>query len=91
MEVAEQNKERHEFLHLLGGTPSRALVFPNNFKEVPPFLEQIRTTIVLGIKDGEHVDKDTLHMSMPPTLEARSYQTMYFLVIIFMCLVLKNI
>ncbi len=77
MEVDEQNKKRHEFLHLLGGIQSRALVFPNNFKEMPPFFKQIRNTIVLGIKDGEHVDKDTLHMSMPPTLEARSYQTMY--------------
>lgn len=52
-------------------------MFPNNFKEVPPFLERIRTTIVLGIKDGEQIDKDTLHMSMPPPLEARSYRTMY--------------
>jgi len=39
MEVDEQNKERHEFLHLLDGAQLRALVFPNNFKEVPPFLE----------------------------------------------------
>jgi len=73
MEVAEQNKKKHEFLHLLGGAQSRALVFPNNIKELPPFFERIRITIVLGIKDGEQIDKDALHMSMPPTLEGRSY------------------
>jgi hypothetical protein len=77
MEVVEQNKERHKFLDLLGGAQSRALVFPNNFKELPPFLERIRTTIISSIKDGVYIDKDTLHMSMAPTLEARSYRTMY--------------
>jgi hypothetical protein len=29
------------------------------------------------MKQGETIDKYTLHMSMPPTLEARSYRTMF--------------
>jgi hypothetical protein len=29
--------------------------------------------ITLIMKEREQIDKDTFHMSMPPTLEARSY------------------
>ncbi|CAM6062576.1 unnamed protein product [Sphagnum tenellum] len=29
------------------------------------------------MKEGETIDKYTLHVSMPPTLEARSYRTMF--------------
>jgi len=40
---------------------------------VLPFLAWIMIAITLAIKEREQIDKDTLHMSMPPTLEARSY------------------
>jgi len=69
--------KRHEFLCPLGGAQSKARVFANHFKEMPPFLEWIRIAITSAIKDGEQIDKDTLHISMPPTLEVRSYQAMY--------------
>jgi hypothetical protein len=39
----------------------------------------IRTAISNAIKDGEEIDKDTLHMSMPPTLPTRSYHLIYAL------------
>jgi hypothetical protein len=29
------------------------------------------------LNDGDTIDKDIVHMSMPPTLEAMSYQAMY--------------
>jgi hypothetical protein len=47
-------------------------VFPNELKEVPPFLVWIRNAIVIAIKNGDKVDKNILHMSMPPKLQARS-------------------
>jgi hypothetical protein len=34
-------------------------------------------TISLTIKNGETIDKDVMHMSMPPTLEAITYRAMY--------------
>ncbi len=45
---------------------------------MPPFPVWIRTAISNAIKDGEEIDKDTLHMSMPPTL-GRSYHLIYAL------------
>jgi hypothetical protein len=46
---------------------------------MPPFPGWIRTAISNGIKDGEEIDKDTLHMSMPPTLATRSYHLIHAL------------
>jgi len=40
---------------------------------MPPFLVWIRIVIFYVIKDGEQIDKDTLQMSMPPTLTTKSY------------------
>jgi hypothetical protein len=37
----------------------------------------IRVSIALTIKNGKIINKDTVHMSMPPTLEVMSYQSMY--------------
>jgi hypothetical protein len=34
-------------------------------------------SITLTINDGDTIEKDIVHMSMPPTLEAMSYQTTY--------------
>jgi len=48
-------------------------------KEMPPFPVWIRTAISNVIKHGEEIDKDTLHMSMPPTLATRSYHLIYAL------------
>jgi hypothetical protein len=46
---------------------------------MPPFAVWIRTAISNAIKDGEEIDKHTLHMSMPPTLATRSYHLIYAL------------
>ncbi len=46
---------------------------------MPPFPVWIRTAISNAIKDGEEIDKDTLHMSMPPTLATTSYHLIYAL------------
>jgi len=56
---------------------SRALIFPKELKQMPPFLVWIRIVISHAIKDGEEIDKDTLQMSMPPTLTTRSYRLIY--------------
>lgn len=52
-------------------------MFPNNFKIVLAFLAWIMIAITLVMKEREQIDKNTLHMSMPPTLEARFYLTIY--------------
>ncbi len=44
---------------------------------MPPFLVCIRIAISIPIKDGEEIDKDTLQMSMPPTLTTKSYCLIY--------------
>jgi hypothetical protein len=44
---------------------------------MPPFLVWIRIAISDVIKDGEEIDKDTLQISMPPTLTTRSYLLIY--------------
>jgi hypothetical protein len=46
---------------------------------MPPFPLWTRNAISNAIKDGEEIDKDTLHMSMPPTLATRSYHLIYAL------------
>ncbi len=46
---------------------------------MPPFPVWIRTAISNAIKDGEEIDKDTLRMSMAPTLARRPYHLIYAL------------
>ncbi len=52
-------------------------MFLNHIGELPQFPKWIRTSIASIIQGGEAIDHDTIHMSMPPTLKARSYRSMY--------------
>jgi len=52
-------------------------VFPNYLKEVPPFPEWIRNSITTIVKEGDKIEKDVVHVSMPPTLEAKNYRVMW--------------
>jgi hypothetical protein len=45
--------------------------------EVLPFPTWVRYSIVVAIKNGYVIKRDVVHMSMPPTLEAKSYQVMW--------------
>jgi hypothetical protein len=51
-------------------------MFPYELKEMPPFPMWIRNVIAIVIKNGDKIDKNMLHMSMPPKLQARSYCAM---------------
>ncbi len=44
---------------------------------IAPFAMWIKASIASAIRNGEIIDKDTVHMSMLPRLEAMSYQSMY--------------
>ncbi len=44
---------------------------------MPSFPTWIQASISSTINNGEEIDKDTMHMSMPPTLEVMLYYTMY--------------
>jgi hypothetical protein len=35
----------------------------------------IKSSIVIVVKEGEPIEKDVVHLSMPPTFEAKSYRT----------------
>ncbi len=52
-------------------------MFPYHLKEVLPFLEWIRNSITTTVKEENKIEKDAMHVSMPPTFEARSYQAMW--------------
>ncbi len=52
-------------------------MFLNDLAPVPPFATWIKVSIGVTLNDGGIIDKDIIHMSMPPTLEAMSYQTMH--------------
>jgi hypothetical protein len=52
-------------------------VFPNDLAPLPPFAMCIKASIAYAIKNGEIINKVTMHISMPLTLEAMSYQSMY--------------
>jgi len=45
-------------------------MFLDHHKEVP---------IVVVVKEGEPIEKDVVHLSMPPTFKAKCYQTMWTL------------
>jgi hypothetical protein len=42
-----------------------------------PFPTYTRIAITSSMEHVETIDKDVVHMSMPPTMEARAYRTMY--------------
>ncbi len=52
-------------------------MFPNDLAPLPPFAMWIKSSIALAIRNAEIIDKNMVHMSMPPTLEAMSYRSMY--------------
>jgi hypothetical protein len=52
-------------------------MFLNCLKEVPPFPIWIRSLIFVAIKEGDTIERDAVHMFMPPTFEARFDQTMW--------------
>jgi hypothetical protein len=52
-------------------------VFPSNLAPLPPFATWIRASIVMAFNDWDTIDIDIVHMSMTPTLEDMSIQTMY--------------
>jgi hypothetical protein len=41
--------------------------------EVPRFPTWVRFLIVVIIKNGDVIEKDVVHMLMPPTFEVKSY------------------
>jgi len=43
----------------------------------PPFATWIKASIIVALNDGDTIDNDIMHVSMPPTMEAMSYRTMY--------------
>jgi hypothetical protein len=54
-------------------------MFLDHHKEVPPFSIWIKSSIVVVVKEGEPIEKDVVHLSMPPTFKAKCYQTMWAL------------
>jgi len=56
---------------------TRVVVFLDHFKEMPHFQMWFKHLVVAIIKDGEPIEKNMMHMSMPPMFEARSYWTMW--------------
>ncbi len=56
---------------------------------MPHFPMWTRSSITIAIKKGETIEKDVVHISMPP-IEVKSYQTMWVLVLIFMFLSVKE-
>jgi septum formation topological specificity factor MinE len=52
-------------------------VFPNHLKEVPPYLEWIKNSITTIVKKEDKIEKDVVHVSMPPTFEAKNYRIMW--------------
>jgi hypothetical protein len=47
--------------------------FLDNLPPLPPFATWIRVSIVSTINDGDTIDKEIMHMSMPSTLQAMLY------------------
>jgi hypothetical protein len=72
-EVKIWNQKRKEYLSFQGRLKARVVIFLAHRKEVPPFPMWIRTFIATIIKEGDIIDKYIMHMSMPPTLKAKSY------------------
>ncbi len=48
-------------------------MFLDHLQELPPFLEWIQNAIATTVKEGKVIERDVVHMSMPPTLEVQSY------------------
>ncbi len=49
----------------------------NHLWELPPFPTWLKASIASAIQGEDTIDQETIHMSMSPTLEARSYHSMY--------------
>ncbi len=45
--------------------------------EVPRFPTWVKSLIVVVIKNGDVIEKDVVHMLMPPTFEVKSYRAMW--------------
>jgi len=52
-------------------------VFKYHLKEVIPFPKWIKNSIIIIVKEGDKIEKNVVHVSMPPTLEAKSYQALW--------------
>jgi len=61
----------------LGQSQAMLLNFQNHLKELPPLPMWIKNSIVTTIKEGGIIEKNVVHLSMPPTCEARSYRSMW--------------
>lgn len=79
IEIGIQNQKKQEFLCAIDRSQGRAPIFPKNLAKVAPFpiWVWVRGAISSTVKDGVVVDKKVMHMSMPLTLEATTYQIMY--------------
>jgi hypothetical protein len=49
------------------------VVFLDHLGKLPSFPTWIWIVVALALKGGNTIDQNTIHMSMSPTLEARSY------------------
>jgi hypothetical protein len=66
------------FLKPCGATLSKgSILFPNHLRQVAFFPTWIRIVLTFTIKKSENINKGTIHMLMPPTLKATTYQVMY--------------
>jgi hypothetical protein len=52
-------------------------VFFDHFKEFLPIPIWTRSSTVAVVKKGEAIEKNVVHISMPLTLEARSYHVIW--------------
>jgi hypothetical protein len=66
-----------EFLHQSGQSQTLHVEFLDHLWELPSFPTWLRAFIALAIQGGDTIDQETIHMSMSPMLEARSYRSMY--------------
>jgi hypothetical protein len=76
-ELKVQNAKRVDFSCLQGRGWIRVVVFLDHLGELPSFPTWIQIIVASTLIGGETIDQDTIHMSMPPTLEDRSYWSMY--------------
>ncbi len=71
-----RNQKRQKHLSLAGRSWTWVVIFFDALGE-PPFPTWIQSVISSTMKEGETMDKNIIHMSMPPTLEATAYWSMY--------------
>jgi len=57
---------------------SRARVqYPEELRPLPTYEKWILSTISDAINDGEEIDEEIIQLSIPPTLKATSYRSMF--------------